>query len=185
MTCSGLGFIGVIAFVTNSSFVLIQDFGLAPHHYGYAFSFVMLGASIGAYCNGRLVRQLGISKMLGIGTALLGIGGASGILAVAAGARLLGVLLPALIYMFGVGFVFANTMARTLARFPMRGGAASSLFGVNQFFVGALVAGGLSLVKTPSPYPLAATMAFAGVGCAAVWWGWLRQVAAANAQEGG
>jgi len=178
MACSGLGFIGVIAFVTNSAFVLIEDFGLEPHQYGYGFALVMLGGSIGAFANGRLVRRLGISAMLGIGTTLLGIGGAALILAVGAGAELLGVLGPALIYMLGVGFVFANTMARTLGRFPTMGGTASSLFGVVQFLIGALVAAALSLVETPTPYPLAGTMAASGIGCALVWWGWLRRAAA-------
>src|SRR5690606_3998647 len=178
MACSGLGFIGVIAFVTNSAFVLIEDFGLEPHHYGYGFALVMLGGSIGSFLNGRLVRALGISAMLGIGTTLLGIGGASLIVAVGAGAELLGVLGPSLVYMLGVGFVFANAMARTLGRFPTQGGAASSLFGVIQFLVGALVAAALSLVEEPTPYPLAGTMAAAGVGCALVWWAWLRRLAA-------
>ncbi len=180
MACSGLGFIGVIAFVTNSSFVLIEGVGLAPHHYGYGFAAVMLGASIGAFCNGRLVRQLGISVMLGIGTALLGIGGALLMVAVALGGELFGVLLPVLIYMLGVGLVFANTMARTLGRFPGQGGAASALYGVIQFLIGALVAAALSLVEAPTPYPLAGTMGVAGVGCALVWWGWLRRSEAAG-----
>ncbi len=184
MACSAFGFVGVIAFVTNSPFVMIENFGLEPHHYGYGFAFVMLGGSIGAFFNGRLVQRLGISAMLGIGTTLLGVGGAAGIVSVAAGAKLLGVLLPSLIYMFGVGFVFANTMARTLGRFPTRGGAASSLFGVNQFLIGALVAAALSLVKTPTAIPLSATMACAGIGCAAVWWGWLRRIATPRTHGG-
>src|SRR5690606_7720655 len=151
MACSGFGFIGVIAFVTNSSFVLTEDFGLEPHHYGYGFSAVMLGGSIGAFCNGRLVHRLGISAMLGIGSALLGVGGASLILAVAAGGRLLAVLIPSLIYMLGVGFVFANAMTRTLERFPKQGGTASSPFGVVQFLIGALVAAALRRVERPTP----------------------------------
>ncbi|MFO7285463.1 MAG: multidrug effflux MFS transporter [Gammaproteobacteria bacterium] len=177
MACSALGFIGVIAFVTNSPFVMIENFGLEPHHYGYAFSFVMLGGSVGAFCNSRLVHRFGIAAMLNIGTTLLGIGGAAGIVATASGVELIGVVIPSLVYMFGVGFVFANTMARTLGRFPTRGGTASSLFGVNQFLIGAIVAAALSLVETPTAVPLSATMACAGVGCAAIWWGWLRRAA--------
>src|SRR5690606_39825483 len=62
------------------------------------------------------------SSDLNIGTTLLGIGGAAGIVATASGVELIGVVIPSLVYMFGVGFVFANTMARTLGRFPTRGG---------------------------------------------------------------
>jgi ABC-type uncharacterized transport system permease subunit len=54
-------------------------------------------------------------------------------------------------------------------------GAASAVFGVNQFLIGALVAAVLSLLSEPSPLPLVAAMAAAGLGGAAVFWGWLRR----------
>src|SRR5690606_21588006 len=142
------------------------------------FALVMLGGSICSFVNDRLVRRLGISSMLGTGTTLLALGGAGMIVAVSAVGALLGVLLPALVYVLGVGVVFANTMARALGLCPTQGGAASALFGVIQFLVGAIVAAALSLVEHPTPYPLAATMAVAGIGCAIVWWGWLRRASA-------
>jgi hypothetical protein len=67
-------------------------------------------------------------------------------------------------------------MARTLSRFPGSMGAASAVFGVNQYLIGALVAAALSSVAEPSPIPLAATMAGAGAACALVWWAWLHRV---------
>jgi hypothetical protein len=67
-------------------------------------------------------------------------------------------------------------MARTMSRFPESMGAASAVFGVNQFLVGALVAAGLSLLAEPSPLPLAATTAVAGCACAALWWGFLARM---------
>ena len=54
-------------------------------------------------------------------------------------------------------------------------GAASAVFGVNQFLVGALVAAGLSTLSEPSPLPLALTTAVGGCACAALWWGWLHR----------
>jgi DHA1 family bicyclomycin/chloramphenicol resistance-like MFS transporter len=181
MLCTGLAFIGVVAFVSNSSFVLIERFGLEPHQYGYCFSFVMLGGSIGAYTNGRYVTRLGISRMLGIGTALLATGGTLAVLTAGTDAGLVPLLISCLVYVFGVGFVFANAVARTMSRFPASAGAASAVFGVNQFLIGGIVAGALSLVREPSPLPLAATMAFAGLACAAVWWGWLARGAPVKA----
>jgi DHA1 family bicyclomycin/chloramphenicol resistance-like MFS transporter len=181
MLCTGLAFIGLVAFVSNSSFVLIERFGLEPHQYGYCFSFVMLGASMGSYTNGRYVTRLGISRMLGIGTVLIATGGSLALLMVATGAGLIALLISCLVYVFGVGFVFANAVARTMSRFPASVGAASAVFGVNQFLIGGIVAGALSLVREPSPLPLAATMAFAGLGCAAVWWAWLARGAPVKA----
>jgi hypothetical protein len=34
----------------------------------------------------------------------------------------------------------------------------------------------LSLAATPTPVPLATTMAVAGLASAALWWGWLRRI---------
>ncbi|HLF12329.1 MAG TPA: multidrug effflux MFS transporter [Gammaproteobacteria bacterium] len=176
MACTGLGFIGVAAFISNSSFVFIEYFELEPYQYGYCFSLIMLGGVFGAFINSRLVAQLGISKLIGIGTLFMAIGGLSALITTALGGGLFGILIPALFYMFGVGFVFANSMARTLSRFPASMGAASAVFGVNQFLIGALVAAALSLIPEPAPLPLVAAMAAAGLAAAALWWSWLRHL---------
>jgi DHA1 family bicyclomycin/chloramphenicol resistance-like MFS transporter len=124
--------------------------------------------------NGRFVTQLGISRMLGIGATLLALGGVLALVSTSFG--LLTLLLSCLVYVFGVGFVFANAVARTMTRFPQNRGAASAVFGVNQFLIGGIVAALLSLVNEASAVPLAAAMAFAGLGCALVWWGWLSRI---------
>jgi DHA1 family bicyclomycin/chloramphenicol resistance-like MFS transporter len=175
MACTGLGFIGLAALVSNSSFVFIEYFALEPYQFGYCFSTIMLGGTFGAFLNGKLVARAGITRLIGLGTLAMALGGAGAFVATAAGGGLFAVLVPAVLYVFGVGFVFANSMARTLSRFPKSMGAASAVFGVNQFLIGALVAAALSLSASPSPLPLVASMGVAGLGAAAVWWGWLRR----------
>jgi DHA1 family bicyclomycin/chloramphenicol resistance-like MFS transporter len=178
MACTALGFVGVVPLITNSSFVFQSFFGLTPFQYGLCFSLMMLGGSVGAYANSRIVARLGISTLIGIGTASMAVGGTAALVLTLAGGGVFGILIPGVLYMFGVGFTFANSMARTMSRFPGSMGAASAVFGVNQFLVGALVAAGLSLLSTPSPLPLALTVAVAGCACAAVWWGWLHKLSA-------
>jgi DHA1 family bicyclomycin/chloramphenicol resistance-like MFS transporter len=102
--------------------------------------------------------------------------GISALVLTLAGAGIPGILIPGVLYMFGVGFTFANALARTMSRFPHAMGAASAVFGVNQFLVGGLVAAGLSSLPSPSPLPLVLTTAVAGSACAALWWGWLRHL---------
>jgi len=155
---------------------LVEYFELEPYVYGYCFSLIMIGGAFGAFTNSRLVARLGISKLIGIGTAFMASGGLAALLATVAGGGLFAILIPAVFYMFGVGFVFANSMARTLSRFPASMGAASAVFGVNQFLIGALVAAALSAISEPTPLPLAAAMAAAGLGGGALWWGWLRRL---------
>jgi len=175
MLCSALGFIGVVAFVSTASLVFVEFYGLSPQQFGIAFSVVMLGGSIGAYINSRYVAHLGISRMLGFGTGAVGIGSVAVLLSAVAGGGVVGLVLAFMIYVFGIGSVFANTVARTLSRYPDSMGAASSLFGVNQFFIGGVVAALLSRVVEPSPMPMAWVVAGSGSACAAVWWLGLRR----------
>lgn len=175
MAVNGLGFVGVVPLITNSSFGFQAYFGLTPFQYGLCFSLIMLGGSFGALTNSRIVARAGISRLIGLGSALIAAGGLTALVATLLGAGVLGILIPGVLYMLGVGFTFANAMARTMSRFPDSMGAASAVFGVNQFLVGALVAAGLSTLSEPSPLPLALTIALAGVACATVWWGWLRK----------
>jgi DHA1 family bicyclomycin/chloramphenicol resistance-like MFS transporter len=175
MACTGLGFVGVVPLITNSSFVFQSHFGLTPFEFGLCFSLIMLGGSIGAYTNSRIVARFGIGALIGVGTSSMAVAGTLALALTLLEAGVLGILLPGVLYMFGVGFTFANSMARTMSRFPDAMGAASAVFGVNQFLIGALVAAALSLLADPSPLPLATTTAVAGCACAALWWGWLHK----------
>jgi DHA1 family bicyclomycin/chloramphenicol resistance-like MFS transporter len=176
IACMAAGFVGVVPLIVNSSWVFQTYFGLTPFQYGLCFSLIMLGGSVGAYLNSHLVARAGISKLLGIGTAAMAFAGLSALVLTLAGAGIPGILVPGVLYMFGVGFTFANALARTMSRFPHAMGAASAVFGVNQFLVGGLVAAGLSSLSEPSPLPLVLTTAAAGSACAALWWGWLRHL---------
>ena len=180
MGCTAVGFVGVVPLITNSSFVFQDYYGLTPVQYGLCFSLMMLGGSVGAYTNSRIVARVGITKLIGVGTLAMAAGGMLALSSTLLGAGVLGILVPGVLYMFGVGFTFANALARTMSRFPNAMGAASAVFGVNQFLIGALVAAGLSSLSEPSPLPLALTTAVAGTACAGLWWGWLRRVAIAE-----
>jgi DHA1 family bicyclomycin/chloramphenicol resistance-like MFS transporter len=178
IACMAFGFVGVVPLIANSSWVFQDYFGLTPFQYGLCFSLIMLGGSVGAFTNSRIVARVGISRLLGVGTAAMALGGAMALVLTLLGAGIAGILIPGVLYMFGVGFTFANALARTMSRFPHAMGAASAVFGVNQFLVGGLVAAGLSALSEPSPLPLAITTAAAGCACAALWWGWLERLPA-------
>ena len=176
IACMAAGFVGVVPLIANSSWVFQDYFGLSPSEYGLCFSLMMLGGSAGAYLNSHIVARAGITRLIGIGTAAMAVAGVAALALTLAGAGIPGILLPGVLYMFGVGFTFANALARTMSRFPHAMGAASAVFGVNQFLVGGLVAAALSSLSEPSPLPLAVTTAVAGSLCAWLWWGWLRRL---------
>lgn len=174
MLCSAFGFIGVVAFVSTASFVFVDFFELTPQQFGICFSIVMLGGSIGAFLNSRYVAQLGISRMLSFGATTLAVGSVLVMLSALMGGGVVGLVASFMLYVIGIGSVFSNTVARTLSRFPENMGAASSLFAVNQFFIGGIVAALLSRVAEPSPMPMAWVVFVSGITCAAIWWLWLK-----------
>jgi DHA1 family bicyclomycin/chloramphenicol resistance-like MFS transporter len=176
IACMAAGFVGVVPLIVNSSWVFQTYVGLTPFQYGLCCALIMLGGSGGADVICPLVARAGISKLLGVGSASMAFAGASALVLTVAGAGIPGILIPGVLYMFGVGLTFANALARTMSRFPHAMGAASAVFGVNQFLVGGLVAAGLSSLSEPSPLPLVVTTALAGCTCAALWWGWLRHL---------
>lgn len=184
LACMGCGHAGVMAFVTNSSFVFVRHLGLEPYQYGFCFSIVMLGGATGSFLNGRLVMALGITRLLSIGTVIVALAGA---IALAANLLLGGVfaiLIPSLCYTFGMAFIFSNAIAHVLTRFRDRAGAAAAVVGVNQFLAGALAATVLSLNDVPSSIPLAAALAAGGLASAGLWWGWLRPGSGTTARAG-
>ena len=181
MLCSALGFVGVVAFVSTASSVFVGYYGQSPLHFGFSFSAVMFGGSVGAWVNSHFVARVGISRMLGVGSTALAIGGVSVMVSSVAGGGVPGLVFSFMIYVFGVAPVFSNTVARTLSRYPESMGAASSLFGVNQFFIGGVIAAILSRIPgDPSPMPMAWVVVASGLSSASVWWFWLRRTAPAR-----
>jgi MFS family permease len=174
MMCTGLAFIGVITFVSNSSIVFVDYYGLSPRIQGACFSVVMLGAAIGSFINGRLVTIRGISTMIGLGTACLAVGGSLALIVCLTDSGVVPLVATVMLYAFGIGFVFANTVARTMSYFRQNAGAVSAVFAVNQFLFGAIVTAGLSTIATPTLIPLGVALGSSGLVTAGLWWGWLR-----------
>jgi len=177
MMCTGLAFVGLITFVSNSSIVFVNYYGLSPRMQGVCFSIVMLGAAVGSFLNGRLVTIRGISTMLGFGTSCLAIGGCLTLIVCLIDGGVVSLVATVMVYAFGIGFVFANTVARTMSQFRQNAGAVSAVFAVNQFLFGAIVTAGLSTISTPTLIPLGIAVAVGGVVTAGLWWGWLRHSA--------
>ena len=80
--------------ITNSSWVFQDYFGLSPVQYGLCFSLMMLGGSVGAYSNSRIVARVGISKLIGLGTASMAAGGLLALLSTLLGAGVPGIVVP-------------------------------------------------------------------------------------------
>ncbi|PMR69706.1 multidrug effflux MFS transporter [Halomonas heilongjiangensis] len=135
-------FAGMFAFLSGSSFVLIEFMGVAPTLYGMLFALIVGGFFAGTLLSGRYSRRLGHDRLIHLGTQMCALGGGT-----MAALALLGVfspwavIAPHMLFMVGFGIVMPQSMAGALAPNPQCAGAASSLFGFLQMTIAAVVGG--------------------------------------------
>lgn len=147
-------FTGMFAFLSGSSFVLIEFMGVSSALYGALFTAIVGGFFTGSLLSGRYSRRLGHLALIGYGSGLCALEGIS-----MATLALLGVyspwavILPHVVYMIGFGIVMPQSMAGALAPNPQCAGSASSLFGFLQMGLAAVgsalaigLGGGLALL---------------------------------------
>jgi len=138
--CCSFVFAGLFSFLSGSPFVIIDFFGYQEQSYGLFFTLIVIGYMAGTLIAGRLVRRVGIDRLLGAGSLIAALGG--GIMALLALYPVLSVwaiILPHIIYMVGCGIVMPQAMAGALAPFPEMAGTSSALLGFIQMTLAALV----------------------------------------------
>jgi len=167
-------FAGLFAFISGSSFVYIDLFGVRPDRFGFYFGACALGYAAGSLLAGRLARRVAPERLLPAGAAICAAGGAvmaamaldgGAVGETAAGvaaARLL--TLPMIVYMIGFGMVMPNGFALILGPYPQRAGAAAALVGFVQMAAGAAVGYAVGALLGDSPAPMAVAVALAGAG---------------------
>lgn len=127
-------FAGLFAWLTGSSFVLIDIMGMPPLEYGLAFGIASIGFLFGAQTAARLVRRFGIERMCIAGATCAAVGGFAILILLWTGATTpLAVMGPTIIYFFGMGISTPNLQAGAVAPFPRQAGTASSLLGLFQY----------------------------------------------------
>ncbi|WP_313950970.1 multidrug effflux MFS transporter [Accumulibacter sp.] len=130
----------LFAFISASSFVLSDRYGLTPELFGMSFGIVVSGYLLGSLASGKLVRRLGGDTLLACGAWLGAIAGAT-----MAALELWGVhslastLGPMFFCTAATGLVMPNAIAKALAPYPKMAGSASALMGFVQMTLAALV----------------------------------------------
>jgi DHA1 family bicyclomycin/chloramphenicol resistance-like MFS transporter len=156
---------GILAWVSNSSFTLVRGLGVSPVNYGLLFALVMLGQIGGSWAAGRLVLRLGIARLIGVGAWLMALGGLAGAaLAWGGAAHWAAVVFPFMVFLFGTALILPTAMAAALSPFPHSAGSASSLIGAIGFTLGAGISTALGLAFDGTARPIATIAALAGLG---------------------
>lgn len=171
---TSLAYAGLFAFISGSSFVVIEVFRLSPRAYGLIFAIMVAGYILGTIIAQRLVGRRGMDGVLALGVACLAAGGVAMFLATLAargGTGLLpalAVALPMALYGVGVGLTMPQSQAAAMMPFPERAGAASSFSGICQMTASALVGLLVGQLLRGSALPLPGVIALLGVAAFAV-----------------
>ena len=155
-------FAGTFAFVSSSSFILIEFMKVPVDQFGYWFMFIVGGYIVGSVFVGRYGQRIKDQQLIMCGL----------LLAVAAGLVMtllcywqvyypLAIVLPLALYTAAMGTVLPQAMATAMAAFSHIAGTASALMGFLQMGVASLATVVTSIVLVSDPMPLALTI----VGC--------------------
>jgi MFS transporter, DHA1 family, multidrug resistance protein len=164
--CVAFAYSGIFAFISGSSFVLIDVLHVKPEHFGLCFATAVAGYMTGTVSVARLTLRLGIDRMIAAGSLLAAIAGSVMALFAWAGVvTLTAVLVPTFFCFISAGILMPNAMAGAIHPFPKMAGAASALMGFTQMSFAASVGYLVGHLHNGTPLPMA--LAMAGVGWSA------------------
>jgi DHA1 family bicyclomycin/chloramphenicol resistance-like MFS transporter len=166
---AALAFGALFAYISGSSFVLQEVYGLSPQAFSLAFGANGLGLVAGSQINARLVGRYGPGFLLE--RALRVIVTAAAVLVAVVSIGDLGVwpvIIATFVVMSSLSFVMPNSTALALADQAKVAGTASALLGVIQFLVGGLAAPLVGIGGTGSAVPMAVVMLSLAAGAVAV-----------------
>lgn len=166
---TALAYAGLFAFISGSSFVLVNIYGLSPRGFALSFAFGVLGFISGTILAQKLVLKRGLDGVIGIGVVCLALGGAIMLALVLYGTgSSLEITLPMALYTVGVGMVMPQAQASAMMPFGARAGAASSLTGLCQMLLSACVGLLVGWLLKGSALPMPLLIALIGAGALAL-----------------
>ncbi|GAB2602702.1 Bcr/CflA family drug resistance efflux transporter [Paractinoplanes abujensis] len=156
---AALMFAAVFAYISGSSFVLQEAYGLTAQQFSLVFGLNGLGIVLLGQLNGMLVgRVAGEGTLLRIGLTVATAGSAGVLVCAALGLPLLLLLTFLFVVVSMLGLVLANATSLALDGHGSAAGAASSLQGLLQFLVGGLAAAAMTLPGPVTAVAMATTM---------------------------
>ncbi|WP_270963644.1 multidrug effflux MFS transporter [Campylobacter upsaliensis] len=158
VSCASLVLAAMFAYITGSSFVFINFFGLSERDFGLLFGLNALGFVIFANINAKMVRKIDSEKILFY--ALI-------IMLISTLILFVNSLIKPNFWLFELsiftsiallGFITPNTTTLAMARFKDHSGTASAVLGTSQFALAGVISFIVSAVGANTPVILALIM---------------------------
>jgi DHA1 family bicyclomycin/chloramphenicol resistance-like MFS transporter len=161
----GMIFSGLLAYISGSSFVFIELFGVRPERFGLFFGANAVGLIAASQINGWLASRYSPRQVVNAVMPVAAIAGLALVTAVSTGiAGFAGLLVPLFCFVACLGFVMPSTTALAMAPHGAVAGSASALLGTVQFSMGALSGALVGLLGNGTAVPFGAVIAACGLG---------------------
>lgn len=138
---AGLAMAAMFAYVSGSSFVFQEVYGLSQQQFGYVFGAGAVGLITATQLNARLLNRFAPGRIL---LTALAAGGFFGLVllicAMTGFGGMFGILVPLWLVLAATGLAMPNAPALALSRHGESAGTAAALLGAVQFGVGAVAA---------------------------------------------
>jgi DHA1 family bicyclomycin/chloramphenicol resistance-like MFS transporter len=155
----GMTFSGLFSYLSSSSFIFQDVYGLDAQQYGVLFAVNSLGVVAGVQTSSRLVRRIGPQWILAGSTALLLVSALTIVLLDALDAGLIGILIPLWFFILGCGLSFPCVQVIALAEHGAEAGTAASVLGAVNFGLAGIISPVVGLLGVATAGPMGIVMA--------------------------
>ncbi|KQU35982.1 multidrug effflux MFS transporter [Rhodococcus sp. BP-316] len=138
---AGLGMSALFAYISGSSFVLQDGYGLGEQQFALVFGIGAVALISASQLNVLALQRFTPQRIVTVALVAMAASGAALIITTTTGfGGIVGFMVPVLFVLASAGFVMPNSPALALSRHGEAAGTAAALLGAAQFGIGALIA---------------------------------------------
>ena len=154
----GMIFSALFAYLSSSSFLLQEVFGLNAQQFGLVFGINSIGVALGSQASSRIVRRVAPQWVLVVALPVMLLGAtAIGVFALL-GFGLISILIPLFVILTSCGFCFPIVQVLALAHHGEEAGTAASLLGAVNFGLAGLISPIVGVLGISSALPMSEVM---------------------------
>jgi DHA1 family bicyclomycin/chloramphenicol resistance-like MFS transporter len=151
-------FSGLFAYLSSSSFLFQQVYGMSAQQYGLLFAVNSLGIVVGVQVSSRLAQHYGPQWILVGSTSVMICAAAVIVVLDNLHLGLVGVLVPLWFFIASCGFSFPQVQVLALANHGKEAGTAASLLGALNFGLAGLISPVVGFIGVKTAAPMGAVM---------------------------
>ncbi|MBB5633467.1 DHA1 family bicyclomycin/chloramphenicol resistance-like MFS transporter [Cryobacterium mesophilum] len=160
---SGMTFSGLFAYLSASSFLFQQVYGLNPQEFGILFAVNSIGVVAGVQISARIATHVGPQWILSVSTAVLLLSAVAIVTVDLMHLGLMAILIPLWFFITACGFGFPMVQVLALANHPKEAGTAASVLGALNFGLAGAISPIVGVLGIDSAIPMGGVMACTAV----------------------